>query len=71
MAHANLIGVESIDNGLCEVSHFQSRSYKRRMLSYLGGDLLNAVLRLLQCQKPRETFGLFHRVNFGSNQILD
>ena len=33
--------------------------------------MLDAVLRLLQRQKPREAFGLFHRVNLGANQVLD
>jgi len=69
MAHTNFIGVESIDDRLCEVGHFQSRSDKRRVLSNLGGDLLDAVLWLLQCQKPGEAFGFFHRVNLGANQV--
>jgi len=37
---------------------------------YLRRYLLDAVLRLLQRQKSREAFGLFHRVNLGVNQVF-
>jgi hypothetical protein len=70
MAHADFVGVEGIDGSGHKVNQFQSRSDKTGICPHVR-HLLDAVLRLLQRQKPREAFGLFHRVNLGANQVLD
>jgi hypothetical protein len=71
MAHADFVGVESIDRSGYKFNQFQTRGDESRGFSNTCAYLLNAVLRLLQRQKSRKTFGLFHRVNLGANQVLD
>ena len=71
MAHADLVGIESIDRCGHKVNQFQPSGHERRLFAHAGADLLNAVLGLLQSQKAREPLGLFHRVNLGANQVLD
>jgi hypothetical protein len=71
MAYADLIGIERLDCFGNKVGQLESRSDEHGRLAHLRRDLLDAVLRFVQCEQGAEALRLLHRMNLGANQVLD
>jgi hypothetical protein len=71
MAQANLVLRECFHHGGHKLDQFQSSEYKRRGLANFGGNLFDAVLRLVKRQKPGVAARLFHRMHITPLQVLD
>jgi hypothetical protein len=71
MSDTNLLGVESIDHGCGEVGEFDASGDIGWALARLRGDLLDAVLRLLQIEERAKAQRLFERMYVAPLQVLN
>ena len=71
MADADLLAVEGFDHHGRKLGQFQSSRDVCGRFAGAGGDLLDAVLRLVQVEECAEAAGLLHRMNIAPHQVLD
>ena len=71
MADADLLAIELVYNHLGKLGQLQAGSDVGGWFPDLGRDLLDAVLRFLQVEKPFEASRLFQRMHVAALKVFD
>lgn len=71
MADADLLAIEGFDHDGCKLNQLKTSRDVGQILASPRGDLLDALLRLLQIEKRMEALRLLHRMNVASHKIFD
>jgi hypothetical protein len=71
VAYADFVGIERRDHWSGKLRQANSGSAICRGFAYLGRDLLDAALRVVQVKEGFESLRLLQRVNVAALQVLD